>query len=680
MSSLNTFLDGLFRSYVNGWLPGIKRATQNDLAPAYSQVWLKRIEDPLQQKGMDRAKSLYAVMQGVLRVIAIIFGSNLCRVTFEGEEEKQEVVKNMMPGVKLTWNPVIHRPSGYSFYDAVDVITGSAIHQAAHLREGMVTKPFEDIDEEEQRKVLEILYHLVLDVLHDQIVTTQYPGYEGYLLKHRHYLLNEKLLKQWGQKSHTRVNLLYQALRSTEQVPLYKRNVQRAYFFMLHQLSNHQTVNKLRKLDAVVLARQVYTILFDEKAFTHTRELNYMSERFVMAEEGLPTPGENGKQKGGKRNQSKDGKHRRELQKVEAASHVPITGALLKELREDHQDLVNPLEMETGELVPLPAGESVKNADWNSFLHQEGSAGTVFSRRGLKRQDIENMKRLKDEEYTNLDHTDAKFRYQIWRQTPKLTPDLQSEYEYEREAIQSYIVLLRNQWSWSNTKRVMHQYGLKSGRLDEDALFQAKYSQEVFMNPIIENTRTRQLDVVLLIDSSSSMYEQAEGTNIPKYRAARQLAALFVESLEPVDSVQTWVYSFMQESTQSVLLQELFTPRRNARKERIAALRPGRRTPEYEALLAVSKLVENEGRQGVQKVLLVLSDGQPGDDMIPYHVQKKKIKELVTKLQNQGFLIIQLALGPEALSKEMYSHFVPFPKEGYRGLVIRFGKLLKSLL
>nr|WP_280922251.1 VWA domain-containing protein [Ammoniphilus resinae] len=200
------------------------------------------------------------------------------------------------------------------------------------------------------------------------------------------------------------------------------------------------------------------------------------------------------------------------------------------------------------------------------------------------------------------------------------------------------------------------------------------------MNPIIENTRTRQLDVVLLIDASSSMYEQAEGTTIPKYRAARQMAALFVESLEPVDSVQTWVYSFMQDSSQSVLLQELYTPRRNARKERIAALRPGRRTPEYEALLAVSKLVENEGRQGVQKVLLVLSDGQPGDDMIPYHVQKKKIKELVTKLQNQGYLIIQLALGPEALSKEMYSHFVAFPKEGYRGLVISFGKLLKSLL
>ncbi|HJV46866.1 MAG TPA: VWA domain-containing protein [Bacillota bacterium] len=674
VSSHNTFLDGLFRSYVNGMLPQIKRAKPEEMEQAYSQIWLGKIEDPLRQNGKERAKSLLAIMQGITRIITIIYGSNHCRINFLGEGEEVEDILTSST-ITISWEPILLRPKGHSFFDAVDVMTGAAIHQAAHLREKWDKHPFNE--EDESKKILEVLHHLLLDVIHDQIITLQYPGYEGYLLKYRDYLIFEKLRKQWGLKRRDRVHMLIQALRSTQPLRLYKRNVARAYYYILYQLSRFQTVHELRKLDSVQLAYQLYTILFDEKMFNLTRDLNYMSERLVLAVEGLPTPGEKGQEKGGKKNQSE---HQADLTRDENWIHMPLSGSILKEM---NLDLLNPweqAEINVGEIQPIPSSEKMDSAEIIELLHQQGSSGTLFSKRGLKRLDIENMKQLKEEEYIPVEHTDLRYRYQIRRQIPQLTEDMKKDYARDRAAIQSQIIRLRNQWAWANTKQVLHQYGLKSGSLDEDALYQAKYSKELFMNPIIQNTRTKQLDIVLLIDASSSMYEQAEGIDLPKYRIARQLAALFVESLEVASSVQTWVYSFSQDSSKSILIQELYSPHRTARKERLAALAPGYRTPEYEALLAISKLVEEQGRVGVQKIILVLSDGQPGDDIIPYHVQKKRIKELVNKLEKQGDIIIQIPLGSETLSAEMYTHFVGLSDDGYHGIVLKFGKILKSLL
>ncbi|RYD02281.1 hypothetical protein N752_26060 [Desulforamulus aquiferis] len=140
---------------------------------------------------------------------------------------------------------------------------------------------------------------------------------------------------------------------------------------------------------------------------------------------------------------------------------------------------------------------------------------------------------------------------------PVIDEGAAERYELARTVVKPFIIRLRNRLSWANTRQVINQYNLPSGELDEDSLYQAYYSNKLFKQTEVINTRTRNMDIGLLIDTSASMvYPAAEG--ISRVELARNLAVLFLEALEPVDSVKTWIFGFNLKV--AVNMTELYSP------------------------------------------------------------------------------------------------------------------------
>jgi hypothetical protein len=677
MSYLNEFLDRIHRMYRNDQLPDIVRGEDESWNTEYSKVWLKGAQDPdVSRTDLEKAKKLNFILQGIAKVVEIVYGSKAFKLVFLADQpasDRREMEKDRT--VYLSIEPLKTRPKDYTFYDLVDVMTGSAIHEAAHMREQSA-----DLQEIGDDQVLLALYHLIEDVIADQIVAKEFPGFEGYLLKYRRYFIDGQLVSKWGMKRYDRVNLLILALRSTCPIFIYKKEVKRAYLYILYLLYQYETVPGLRKVNRLEVARNLYAILFSEKLFHLRRDINYMAERLILGQDGPPTPGEDGRGEGGKSGVSKK-KTMEDLIREEKA--LPLSSKLVSNLSMSSDYGFEQLKTSEEEMKEIQRNMSKKDFSgkgWlDQFQHNYQGSKDALKQHGIKQKEWELIEKLQEEKFSVLPGVDKNYRYQVHLSVPAIDQEITEKYQSALGAVRSQLLLLQNQLAWANTKTVLHQYGLKSGMLDEDALYQARYSSELFMKPIVENSRTRKMDMILLVDGSSSMNQQVEGARYPKFMVARQLCALFVEALEPIHSIQTWVYTFYQETAEAIGVEELYSPQ-NAQKARIGAISPGQRTPEYEALLAIGERIQSEGRKGVQKVIVVLSDGQPGDDIIPYHVQKVRIKTLVQRLESEGHIVIQVSLGSLAQSKEMYKHSIPFPDGGYFELIPQFGKLLRKLL
>jgi nitric oxide reductase activation protein len=235
------------------------------------------------------------------------------------------------------------------------------------------------------------------------------------------------------------------------------------------------------------------------------------------------------------------------------------------------------------------------------------------------------------------------------------------------------------------TRTSIRQHDLRDGSLDEDTLYKVRFSNKLFTKRMNVIRPTRELDVALLVDVSSSMKEPigtgSAGSEIPRYVAAQRLTALFVEALEHVDSAQTWVYSFSSQE-QKVDIRQLYSPSFQGHKERIGDLFPfsGRQTPEFAALSAVLQHFRQEARVHSQKAIIVFSDGVPDDDVLPVKEQGEQIRKLAISERKMGNYIIHVSLGPDSHSESVYPHSIANPHNGYPELVIRFGRMLQSLV
>jgi nitric oxide reductase activation protein len=258
--------------------------------------------------------------------------------------------------------------------------------------------------------------------------------------------------------------------------------------------------------------------------------------------------------------------------------------------------------------------------------------------------------------------------------------------------VQPFVTSLRKKFVPLKTKTSIHQHDLRDGNLDEDALYKVRFSNNLFTKRMDAMKPTRELDVALLVDVSSSMKEPVgsgnrgrdggdDGNEIPRYIAAQRLTALFVEALEHADSAQTWVYSFASQE-QKVDIRQLYSPAFHGHKARIGDIipLPGRQTPEFAALSTVLQHFRQEARERSQKAIIVFSDGDPDDEVLSLEEQGEQIRKLAVREQKAGSFIVHVSLGPSGQIDRMYPHSIPFPRNGYSELVVRFGRMLHSLV
>ena len=625
------------------------------LGPPLSAAWLPPGADfPAGENDAAEARGWRAILNGIARMAAIVYGSGRYRVLVDaafdatGYDGKPRRRNGRL--IVVSTEPVRRPMPGFSFYDAVDAMVGQVIHEAAHGREGREEEPFAD-DE-----ILSLLHHLVEDVLNDQIVALEYPGFEGYLLKYRRYFIDWKLRGDWGFRAEGRLRQLVLAMRSTYPVRVTRRSVRRAHLYLLWILARHRTAEELRRVDRVRTAEELYAILYDSRFAEHTSELDVLSESLILGPDGPPVRGEKGNRRGGRNNAS------------------PVTRAALRRLNPP-AFAWSDRALEAFSARRTKAGKTRSLGRWSGeFRHRAHPSGrrSAVSPEGYRR-----MCRLAEEVRSRRVAGEG-VRYEAaWLRE---APHAQAEARYRSavEAVRGPILRLRNRLAWVNAGAGPDRIALTAGELDEEALYRAKYAADLFRRREDGRFRVPPLDLVLLADASLSMKEPLPGGDLPKYIVAQRLAALFVEALEPLAPIRAWVFSYSSAENR-VELRELYAPGRHAGKTRIGDLYPAGQTPEYGALAAVSRFIREAGRPGVPKVYIVVSDGRPDDDILPRDAHIAAIRRLASRLRAEGDAVVHVALSPQRFGSPVYPVSLRFPEEGHAGLIRRFGLLVEAL-
>jgi hypothetical protein len=648
-------LSALHRLFLNGRLGEVVRGEDEIFSTPLSARWLPFKEVFLSDaRDWRTIKQWHAVLHGITRTAGIIFGSQRYQVLFDAGYDEKDQHTASQGGIIVSTEPVKRPPPGYSFHDAVDTMVGQVIHEAAHWRERQTDKP-EFADDE----IMSILYHLAEDIITDTIVALQYPGFEGYLLKYRRYFIDWKLRNQWSFQAEGRLKQLILSMRSTLPVQITRRTVRNAYLYLLYILSKHQTVEQLRKIDRTELAAQLYTILYDARHADHWSEPDVLSESLVLGAEGPPVKGKGGNNRGG-------------------LEVKPLTLHSLRQLRcqafEWRESAAKPVLEKKGR--QKNGKRKMVTHQWSGLYRHRSVAAK--RKQALTPEGYGLLRKFEEERRSPLP-VNSKYDYQTSLTLLPLHAQAAERYGSAVSAVRSQIIRLRDQLAWANAKTGRDCVSLLSGDLDEEALYRAKYAADLFKKPYDSSYRSAPLDMVLLIDASRSMREPMPGGGVPKYVTAQRLAALFVEALEPLESVRTWVFSFSS-LERSVEIQELYSPGIQADKTRIGDLYPANQTPEYEALHAVVGHVRKVSGYNVQKSYIVISDGCPDDDIIPTDIQTKEIGKLANRLRAQGDTVIHVALAPDFSGRPVYPYRLGFPEEGYPDLIRRFSKLLNMLI
>lgn len=583
------------KSLSDFWLTGQGLDSKRSTGPAYGLFSHKL----LASEDMDaQAMAMTAILGAVSRVVDIVHGRNKFTVNFSSKETRTDFAGKQ---IALSAEPLLSPPAGFVMADIVDVLTGMALHEAAHAQ---FSSP-EYYTEMPGNPFMAVIRNVVEDVYVEHLTTLYYPGYAGYFWKHRRYEFDLDPAK-WAHKPSKDLMENELNLRATEFLLVLRSS--RNYVSKVARVNNVADMLKkmiyidnpvrLEKLNTRNVAKKIYEELYGNLI---QHDIAYSLPSSLL-------------------DYNKKGEHQAEPGSTNSKNKTNIPSDLqnlIQNMRQEQLQVANMSEMMEAGLdpdYPPPPPPMV-----------------VFRR-------------------------------------PLLNEGAVERYETARSVVKPFVIRLRNRLSWANTRQVFNTYNLPSGELDEDALYQAGYSNKIFRRSEVLNTRTRNLDIALLVDTSASMVYPA-GEGISRVELARNLAALFVEALEPVDSVKTWVFGFNLKG--AVNMTELYSPSLT-NKARIGLTGAEGTTPEGTAVKYAALRLMNEGRRFVQKVLIVIADGKPNPGP-----ETKLVKEQVRRLKGLGCKTINISVGERPAD---YGYENSIPWTDYNTVVTDFGRLLKKLV
>ena len=189
--------------------------------------------------------------------------------------------------------------------------------------------------------------------------------------------------------------------------------------------------------------------------------------------------------------------------------------------------------------------------------------------------------------------------------------------------------IIRNQKRGKIDKRMLHR--IPTGRTD---LFKLDIIQE-----------DKPLDICLLVDESGSMGSY-------KMEVARKSAIAIKEALADNPKLNLWVFghtadgeSGWHEEVWSTNMTEYWGPTMKDRPAAMGAMRARYENRDGTAIYAAATKVKKESEQPMSnKLMLILSDGQPAAYGYGGDTGRKHVKKVVTYLEAQGWNIIQIGI------------------------------------
>lgn len=209
----------------------------------------------------------------------------------------------------------------------------------------------------------------------------------------------------------------------------------------------------------------------------------------------------------------------------------------------------------------------------------------------------------------------------------------------------------------SRFNRTTEFFELRHGELDESALYSLKFkNRDLFYDE--EEAPGYSLDIAVLVDESGSM----SGRKIKEARIATMALALALKSSEHIN-LFVYGHTADRERGKELSMYRYLDPFNRA--ENISSLFG----IEARASNADGYAIEQMGlilnqTQSKQKVLIVVSDGQPaascyggwfGGDSGIEHTAKA-----VKQLEQKGVFVVQVAVGEVRDSDKMFTNFIPY--------------------
>jgi hypothetical protein len=202
---------------------------------------------------------------------------------------------------------------------------------------------------------------------------------------------------------------------------------------------------------------------------------------------------------------------------------------------------------------------------------------------------------------------------------------------------------IRNQRRGKLDKRMLHKIPL--GRPD------------LFKNTIIDEDKP--LDVCLLVDESGSM-----GTW--KMKKARQTAIAIREALKDNQALNLWVFGhtadgYDWDAKGQTNMSCYWSPTHQTDIKAMGAMRARSENRDGVAILASAGRVQAESpSMGSNKLMIVISDGEPSADGYRYHQGVPHTKKAVSHLEGQGWSMIQIGISGarESAMREMFTNYV----------------------
>tara|TARA_R110000737_G_scaffold175554_2_gene200774 strand:+ start:1666 stop:3789 length:2124 start_codon:yes stop_codon:yes gene_type:complete len=198
----------------------------------------------------------------------------------------------------------------------------------------------------------------------------------------------------------------------------------------------------------------------------------------------------------------------------------------------------------------------------------------------------------------------------------------------------------------------------RRGRLDKRMLHKIPLGrQDLFKNVIIDQDKP--LDVCLLVDESGSM-----GTW--KMKKARQTAIALREALKDNDALNLWVFGHTADGYDWGAMGETnmscyWSPTYQSDSRAMGGMTARCENRDGMAILASAARVSGETpSMGANKLMIIISDGEPSANDYRYSVGVPHVKKVVKHLEGQGWNIIELGISGarESSMKEMFKNYV----------------------
>ena len=314
-------------------------------------------------------------------------------------------------------------------------------------------------------------------------------------------------------------------------------------------------------------------------------------------------------------------------------------------------------------LANMVAAEETKRSDKLSTLFDGKYASALGEATDYKSAELSSrmanqIKELADSGYTEelidggLAPSDGQ-RKISWEKA-KTTTHSTRVYQEAKTTMRAQINKLKKKIQLYGNTNIHNIYRQPRGILDKRQLHRIPMGMtDLFKAKITKEDKP--LDICLLVDESGSM-----GYRLMAY--ARNAAIALKEALADNPMINLWVYGHSaddRENGQTEMI-EYHSPSMKDRPMAMGGLHARCENRDGNAIITSALRVGNESDNATQKLMIVLSDGEPSADMYRGYTGIDHTKKAVNHVESRGWSVIQVGFGGirKRYMDEMFTNWV----------------------